>query len=54
MRISAPTIVDTRIDTTQVNFRIETLIAGDGEYVVASKIELQTLDPVFELIESVT
>ena len=53
MRISAPTIVDTRIDTTHVHFRIETCIAGDSEYVVASSIELQALNPVGKLVEGI-
>jgi hypothetical protein len=54
VRISAPAIVYTRLNTTKVNLWVETLVAGDSEYVVASSIELQALNPVVELVEGVT
>jgi hypothetical protein len=54
VRISAPTIVNTRLNTTKVNLWVETLITSDSEYVVASSIELQALDPTSKLIEGVT
>ena len=54
MRIGLPTIVDPRVDTAQVDFWVESLVAGDGEDVVHRYVELQVVDPVVELVEGVT
>ena len=54
MGIGTPTIVYTRIDAIHSDFRIETLVTSDGEYIVASSIDLQALEPVTELVEGVS
>jgi hypothetical protein len=53
MWISTPTIVNTRIDTIHSNFRIKTLVACNGKYIIASSINLQALENVAKLIEGI-
>ena len=48
--IAAPTVVDTGIDTTEVNLRVKTLIAGDSEKVISCTIEGKILNPVVETV----
>lgn len=44
--IAAPTIVDTWVDTTEVNLSVKSLIACNSEYVVSCAIESEILNPV--------
>ena len=53
MRINLPAIVNTWVNATKVNFRIETLVVSDGEYVVHSGIELNILEPTIEVLEGI-
>ena len=36
-----------------IDLRIESLVIGDGKYVVAGQIELETLNPLAEVVECV-
>lgn len=54
MWVSFPTIVNTWINTTEVNLWVKTLITSDCEYVVHCSIELEVLNPTIEVVECVT
>ena len=54
MWVNLPTIVNTWVNATEVNFWVKTLVVGDSEDVVHSYVELEVLEPAVELLEGVT
>ena len=54
MWVNLPTIVNTWVNATEVNFWVKTLVVGDGEDVVHRYVELEVLEPAVELLEGVT
>jgi hypothetical protein len=50
VRIATPTIVDTWVNTTQIDFWVETLVARDSEKVVSCTIEGKILNPIVETV----
>jgi hypothetical protein len=53
MWINLPAVVNTWVNATKVNLRIETLVVSDGEYIVHSSIELHILEPTIEVFEGI-
>ncbi len=48
--IAAPTVVDTRIDTTKVNLWIKSLVVSDSEKIISCTIEGKILNPIVETV----
>ena len=53
MGIVAPSVIHTWRDAAHIDFWIKSLVAGNGEHIIACTIQLNALEPTSEFIEGV-